>query len=280
MPIKPEEALSVFGFEKLDTFEKVEDLKAEFDKKFIARDRVAEDDEISSQMTGRLFGTLATDIKKEFKKAGIEFDSAEVDIKNKKAGQIVEIGIGKIVNSYQEQINALKAAGNGESTKEIEKLQAKIEKMKTDLKQENELRQKALEENEQLKTGFEGKLKSMKIDQYADDLFSKVKYKNGLSEKQAEVMKTGFKAAFFNEHKFDLDEAGKLLVLNKEGKRIESKTKAGQTLEPFDAVKQFAVQQDVWEDNPRGNQPVKTTSTGSPNGEQKRNLHPSLQGLG
>lgn len=281
MPIKPEDVLSVIGFEKLDSFEKPEDLKVAFDKKFIARDRVAEDEEISSQMTGRLFGTLATDIKKEFKKAGIEFDSSEVDIKNKKAGEIVGIGIGKIVGSFQEQIDTLKAASGGDASKEIEKLTKKMEKITGELTQEKELRLKAVEEIEGLKTGFDGEKKSWKVDQMTKEIFGQVKYKNGLPKEAMDLMKTGFESSARSRYKFDLDDKGELVVLTADGKKVEDKKTSGKTLSPLEALKSLAVEKGVWEDNPNNGKQVRTEQFGASGGQDqpKRKLHPGLEAM-
>lgn len=285
MPIKPEEALSVLGFEKLDSFEKIEDFKAEIDKKFVARDHVAEDDEIVSSITGKIFGSAEAEIKRVFKDAGVEFEPGDIakDGKKRKLFEIAQTGLTKLSAKHKEEVEGLKSAVSGDSAKEIEKWQGKYTKLEQSYQQEKELREKTAQEIEALKNGFDGEKKSWVIDQKRKDLFGQMKYKNGLPAEVLNMTKTGFEAEFSKKYKLDLDEQQNLVLLTVDGKKVADPKKSGQFLSPFDGLKNLAIEKKIWEDNPHNGKAVKTAHFGAQtqqnSEEPKRRIPPGRENL-
>lgn len=266
MPIKPEEALSVLGFDKLDSFEKPEDFKAAVDKKFISRDHVAEDEDLVSSITGKMFGSVEAEVKRVFKEAGVEFEPSDItkDGKKRKLFEIAQTGLTKLASKHREEVDGLKSAVSGDSAKELEKWQTKYTKLEQSFQQEKDLREKTAQEIEALKSGFDGEKKNWVIDQKRKDLFGQMKYKGGLAPEVLNMAKTGFEKAFSDKYNLDLDEQQNIILLDKSGKKVSDPKKSGQFLSPLDGMKNLAIDQKIWEDNPHNGKRVPSTQFGTP----------------
>jgi hypothetical protein len=278
MPIKPEEALSVLGYDSLDSFEKVEDFKTEVSKKYIARDKVHEDEDIRAAIVGKTLGSAENEVIKHFKSVGVEFEPGEV--KGKKLSEVVKIGSDKIVTNYTTQLEELKASGGG-NTKEFEKITKQLGEYKTKFEQERDLREKAAKELEDSKLGFETEKKNLTIGQQVKELLGAVKYKTaGIPEPMIKTIKTGFESEVKRSYKFDLNDKGELIVLDSNGKQVENAKKVGEYLSPLEAIKNLAVENGVWDENPHRSTPPKNGHlNGSPDSQKpRRTLHSSLGG--
>lgn len=262
MPIKPEDAVKTFGFssEDLEKFDKPEDFKAAIDKRFIARDMIADDESIMSEMRGRINGPYQTKLIQVLRESGVEFE--EGDIKDKKIPEIAQLGISKINKKYQSELESLKSASSGKEGLEQAMKKWELEKDKI-IKERDEfksLHEKSVGEVENLMSKFGEEKKNWRVDQKWKELLSGVKYKTeGLDEHRTNLLKSGFEGLVRSTYKLDLDEQGNPVILNQaDGKKVESSDTAGKLLAPEEAIKNLAVKQGVWSDNAHGGKKVVT----------------------
>ncbi len=278
MPVSQEEILKVIGFEDVEKFENVDAFKSAYDQRFIAKDRILDDEKLVNEITGRQLGAIETQVKRTFKEAGVAFDDSE--LKGKKLTDIAELATKKLVGGFQEQINTLKTAKGGDEVliKEVESWKSKFEKLKDESSSFKELNEKLSQENEKLANGFQEKEKSWMINQQVKELFGGVKYKTaGIPDAAQKLVRSGFENKVKETFKFDLDESNKLVVLNADGSKVEDPRTSGKILGPLDAIKNLAVSESIWEDNANAGKKSATFRLGQSdtNAKPKRELHPA-----
>lgn len=278
MPITPEDALAVTGFKStdLESFESAEDFKTAYEQKFIARSAITEDGDLMKELAGRINGPYESAIRKTIKESGIEIDNK--DLNGLQIPEIFKAVVDKGFVPLKEQLAAFNEGGGGDETlkKELGKWKDNAEKYKSQASEYKELHTKLTDELEQVKSGFENEKKSIKIETQVADIFGKIKFKTGgLPTEAADMIKAGFQNEVKSNFKFDLDDTGKLVILSSDGKKVTDKKESGKILEPFDAVKNFAVDKKIWEDNPHSGKATRVVTTQSAQSDApQRKVHP------
>lgn len=281
MPIEAVDALKVLGYEDLSKFEKPEDLKTDFDKSFVSRAHVLDDDEISRQIVGRALGSISTEVKRAFREGyGVEFEPNELkneEGKELKLNKVVEIGLEKYKTKTSQEIEALKATQSGDASKHLEKMQSQYQELEGKYAQEKELRQTAAQEVENLKNGHDQEKKQWKIDQLSTGIFSGIKFKQ-MPEEALALAQKGFQDQFHAKFKLDLNDSDELIVLGNDGKQVENTTKVGTFLTPQEAAKNLAVDLKVWEDNPHPPKPRQVVQMNAQQGQSQRQVATPITG--
>jgi hypothetical protein len=280
MAITPEDALEVTGFKAVDleSYESAEDFKKAYEQKFIARSAITEDGDLMKELAGRINGPYESAIRKTIKESGIEIDNK--DLNGLQIPEIFKAVVDKGFVPLREQLAAFQESGSGGGDevmkKELGKWKEKAEKFNSQATEYKELHTKLTDELEQVKSGFENEKKSIKIETQVSDIFGKIKFKTGgLSPEATDMIKKGFQNEVKSNFKFDLDDAGKLVILSSDGKKVTDKKESGKILEPFDAVKNFAVDNKIWEDNPHSGKTTRVVTTQSAQSDApQRKVHP------
>lgn len=206
----------------LDSTEKIVEAHQ---SKFISVDTAHEDEKVISKITGKITGSLTTEAKRLF-----DFEAA--DIKDKDLKTILKEGTTKL----KAKIAELETATNNDERftslkKEHDAKMILFDQTKSELQKTAELL-----ENE--KKSANEKIKGFKIKSVYNGAKDKLPFADGVKD----VEKIGFDAIFSNKYVIDLDEQDNPIVLDKTGKKIPSKQKAGEFLGLEDVLKMELVE--------------------------------------
>lgn len=261
------DTLGIDGVESLDKFKEI------FNKSFVSRKTVTEDDETKGKIVGKLTGSLTSLIKQEF---GLE----KSEIEDKKIEDIILLASSKTKSSLKELQSSLEKS----TDEKVAEWQGKAEKYKKDYseyKSQADQLQRALQEKEK---SFESEKKSWTIN-----------HKYGETEKEifgmfsSDVIKDelkieGFKSMISRKYKFDLDDSGEVAVYDSDGKRVANPNKIGSFMTPKEVLIKESTERGMVKLNP-GQVPIPARSTPNPaiNPGEKNNtleLHPNLKRFG
>ncbi len=220
---------------------------ASFKKAFKEKFTVSGELEEEKGKLGKRMGAAETEIKRLMKDAGIEFDEGE--LKEKSIEDIVKIGLDKKKESIEAELKELKDAGAQTKDKRVEELEGKLTSMQTQWDQDKEALGKVKTQFEEAEKEGEEKYRGLHISQKVNDAKSKVSFIDELTD----LHKTGFEATIKEAYNFDLDTDNKLIVTDKEGKRIEDPKKAGEYLGAEDVFKNLARENKILKQNGGGN---------------------------
>ena len=225
--------------------ENFDQFKEQFQQKFVLKENVVKDPELTSQITGKVMGSQMTKIRQMFKEEGIEFSDEETKT-IKKNEDLFNLGLSKLKGNLLNQIEDVKksaSVGSDQRLQEYEARIAKIEKEKNDIKA---AWKSTGEEFEKYKTEVSNTIKQKEI----DFRLSKAKELLKLRSKINEAERAGFEAILKNRLKFDLDDSGQLVTMNASGERIKSKVKAGDFMPADEAIQEIVNELGLGETNP------------------------------
>jgi hypothetical protein len=251
--------LNEFAGTSAETFDQ---FKEQFQSKFILKENAPKDPEIIQQISGKVLGSEMTNLKRMFKGEGIEFNEDEFK-EIRKNEELVALAVNKMKGGFLNQIEDVKKlSGNGfdEKVKEYQDKIGKLEKERGEIK--SAWKQTA-DEFEKYKVDVAQSMRSKEID------FRVTKAKEGLRfrPKLNEAERHGFEAILKSKLKFDLDETtGQLITMNASGERIKSKVKAGDFMQPDEAMQEIINELGLGETNPHG-------------GKSAPSIQPTTQGL-
>lgn len=234
--------------------ENFDQFKEQFQQKFVLKENVVKDPDLTSQITGKVMGSQMTKIRQMFKEEGIEFSDEETKT-IKKNEELFSLGLTKVKGTYINQLEDVKksaALGSDERLREYEAKIAKIEKEKNDIKA---AWKSTGEEFERYKIDISSSMKQKEV----DFRLSKAKETLKLRAKINEAERAGFEAILKTRLKFDLDDAGQLVTMNANGERIKSKVKAGDFMPAEEAMQEIVNELGLGETNPHAGKPVVQT---------------------
>lgn len=197
--------------------------KAFLDEKYILKDNVDKDKELTEKITGKTFGIMYANVAKSF---GIK--PSEIN------GKPYEEVFSLIKAKHEAQINEVKTAAANTPDERVVKLQTELENertAKTDL-------EKALEEtkanSEKALLEKDGQLKAVKLNTILEKEYGNI---NFIDEYHKEPLKkVGFTALINQKYKFGLDENDKPIATDSEGKPVKHPKKTGHFAEISDIL--------------------------------------------
>ncbi len=240
--------------------ENFDQFKEQFQTKFVLKENVVKDPDLTSAITGKVMGSQMTKIRQMFKEEGIEITEEETKT-IKKNEELFQLGMNKLKGTYINQIEDVKkssALGSDERLKEYESRIQKIEKEKNDIKA---AWKSTGEEFEKYKYEMASSLKQKEV----DFRLAKAKEVLKMRPKINEAERAGFEAILKNRLKFDLDDNGQLVTMNANGERIKSKVKAGDFMPAEEAMQDIINELGLGDTNPHAGKPAPLAQPGSTN---------------
>lgn len=231
--VELKDILGFIGVEGKD----LEEIKSNFDSRFVTRENAVKDDEIRNKIHGQMFGGVNTAIKRTFRDGfGVELDKEEIE--GKKYEEILSLGASKAKEAYETKISTLseqvKASPKAE---EIEaEWKGKYEKVLGEKSNFESLLNDTKTEFETFRTNIETEKKSSAINSKIESLVSGLDW----SENTDKYRKTGFLAEMSKNYSLDLSDSGDLQI-KKDGNLIPDPSKHGDFMRPEDIYKVAAI---------------------------------------
>ena len=240
--------------------ETFDQFKEQFQSKFIVRENVIKDPELTDKIYGKIMGSQMTKIRQMFKEEGVEFSEDETK-SIKKNDELLTLGLSKLKGGFINQIEDVKkssSVGTDQRIQEYEARIAKIEKEKNDIKS---AWKSTGEEFEKYKFEMASSLKQKEV----DFRLAKAKEVLKMRPKINEAERAGFEAILKNRLKFDLDDNGQLVTMNANGERIKSKVKAGDFMSAEEAMQDIINELGLGDTNPHAGKPAPLAQQASTN---------------
>lgn len=256
--------------------ENFDQFKEQFQSKFIVKENVIKDPEITDKIYGKIMGSQMTKIRQMFKEEGVEFTEEETKA-IKKNDELLVLGLNKLKGGFINQIEDVKKSntvGADQRLSEYEARIAKIEKEKNDIKA---AWKSTGEEFEKYKFEMASSLKQKEV----DFRLAKAKEVLKMRPKINEAERAGFEAILKNRLKFDLDDNGQLVTMNANGERIKSKVKAGDFMPAEEAMQDIINELGLGDTNPHAGKPAPLAQPGATNmfGLGNRTARPAPQSV-
>lgn len=200
-------------------WDKAPETRSEFEEKlkkeFVPRSALKDDPDVFKlvgDQTGKRLGQLDTLIRQQAKEVGVE----------KIEGEKYEEIIPHIFSTIKTNLEALKSADKKTKDQKFLEVEEERNKYKTQYESKNEMLEKAnklLEEKDKEVTTFK---KNWAIEQQLGEIFKAVPFTDDY--KNDPIRQKGFQQFLKEEARFDLDENGALIALDKEGKLFTNPT--------------------------------------------------------
>ena len=251
MPIKPEEALEVFGIEDLNKFDTPDAFKAEVEKKWITKEAAYKDQEVVDKVWGKMnrgFSKELSDINDAFE-LGIE------DIDKKKPMEVLKMlpdAFKPRIEKVRELEEKLKTAAPADVVSKYEDEKKELHKKLTAFEKSAkewegkysslDTQVKTNERNGKINGEWDGALKSIPFASTVDDL-----------------KKKGFIASAKEKFQVLIDDEGKTYAANEKGEPLMNPKKAAERWTLKDALAAEAAALKLTGVNPQGGKPVAPT---------------------
>ncbi len=256
MAVEAKEVFEYLGI-KADDIKDLDTFKATFEKDFIKQSNITEEHESVKKILGKTFGTLENEIKKVAKNFELEVDFNSEDLKGKKVTDKLNFVVSEYAKKQKSVIDELtEKAGKGNDEK-VKELEEKYTKAIGKAKDYESLLKATTSDFETFKQSAESEKKAVKLDFFKTQELSKVKFKADINEFEKE----GYLSKIEKNYKFDLDETGKAIILDKEGKRIPNPKVNGAFMDIADVLQEEAVKGKLYQLNADAGKRVVTTTT-------------------
>jgi len=233
------------GF-KTDEIKTMEDFKTSFDKEFVKNSNINEDNESVKKILGKTFGTLENEVKKIAKGFELDVDFDSEDLKGKKVTDKLKFVFGEYDKKQNVIIDDLKVKagqGNDEKVKEWEE---KYTKAIGKVKDTEALLKTTKNDFAEYQQNSQKEIKNTKLDIFKTQALSNVKFKSDIND----IEKEGYLAVIQKNYNIDLDENGKVVVFDKENKRIPNPKVTGTHYELHEVLQNEAVKNKLFQLNP------------------------------
>lgn len=228
--------------------------------KYVATEDAHEEASVRSKIEGKVNGTILTELKRSF---GLTPEQ----VKDK---TIVDL-LKETATTTKAKIQELEGAASNDER--YNKTKAELDKIQGLYTQATADLQKTAELLETEKKSAATKIKEFKT----SDLYKQAKGKITFGETVSETTKIGFDTIFNQKYVLDIDDQDVVTVLDKAGKKIPNKTKAGEYMNLEQILAAEAEEQGlVKKNNLDGKQKVNFLNNG--NGQQNQNQHQQSQG--
>lgn len=220
-----------------------DEFKKGFTEKFFTEKDITSNKKLTAIATGFLSGKLTTKLKRDYK-----LESSEIE--GKSIEEIIDLTIQKSESEKEELKKQITDPGEG-----LKEIQAQLEKTKAQLDQEKEAKKLALKALEDKDKEYNTKELNRKKEEAFEDILGRVR--KGEEGKRKPLIALSEEQEFFYKNKlkdsFELDfEDGKVILTDKEGKKVPNPNKAGEFLDPLDAFYQIAEEKKYVQNNAGG----------------------------
>jgi hypothetical protein len=264
MPIETKDIIEYLGFNP-ENVKELEDLKSNFEKEFIRASAITEDYEPVKKIVGKIYGSIETDLTKVAKSHEINLDEIS-DWKDSKIKDKLKIVTSKLSEKQQSMIDELQKKASQNNDEKVNELSKMLEKKDKKLNDTESLLKSISKEYDEFKNNSSNQLKTIKLDTMKTNLFTQIKFKDGINEIEQE----GYNSIIGKKFRFDLDENGKMIVTDSDGKLIPNSKVTGTFKSPDEVLTEEAVKLGLYKlNNDGGKQKPTPTKTASPMGEVK-----------
>lgn len=245
MPIKPEEALEVIGLSP-DRYDTVEAFKDAIEAKYVARDSAHTDPAVASKIMGKFNGVLSRKVNKLAKELEYDLpkDADPLDLLDAIAEPV--LGLKGQVTSWKEKAEKNIA---DDVLKEWEKKVKLVEK-------ERDLFRGQAQEFGKKYEDLTAEITTTKRNGIIGGAWSaalnSVPFHNGVDD----LRKEGFVSKVKSKYKVDVDDDGKVTLLNDKGELVKHPKRAGEMLTLDEAIKMEAQAFKLVADNPHAGKPA------------------------
>ena len=219
-PEEKDEILSYLGFEDFENF------KDQFPQKFLTVDSAVTNETVIQKVTGKRLGEIAGKLHKVAK-----FLNPEISL-DKFNEKRIEDNIPEIETLLQTKFNELQESAKSGNDKKLNDALKQLEEKDKSLLSYKELAENNAKKLEENTTNFQANIKKFKV----DTQFEQYKSKLNWIDEPTDVQRIGFDTKIGSSYRFDLDEKENLIVLDKEGKPIPSKSHAGKMADPLEIL--------------------------------------------
>lgn len=248
MPIKPEEALEVFGIEDLTKFETPDAFKAEVEKKWITKESAYKDPEVAE----KVFGKINRGFTMELSKLNDSFELGLEDIDKKKPMDILKA----LPDAFKPRLDKVKELEEKLKTAAPADVVSKYEEEKKELHKKLSAFEKSAKEWEGKYSELDTKVKTSertgKINGEWDGALKAISFAPTVDE----LRKEGFIAKSKAKYQVLLDDEGQPYAANEKGEPLMNPKKAAERWTLKDALAAEAANLKLTGVNPQGGKPV------------------------
>jgi len=234
MAIEVKDLLSRIGFEgDAETPDQVVEF---INSKFLPKDKAHEDPDIKRKIEGRVFGEAYGELAKL---TDGKFSKSELEKKPFKEA------FAEVTGYFKTETEAVKAKAKEGQSKQLTELQQQLEdyqKSIQDYERDKGILASKLQEVEQ---NANQKVRTYIVGMKRKEIESKLPWKEGMSE----IERTGLNAFIESNFKIEADDTGVIVVKDKEGHTIPSKSKAGEVKSLEDIYMEIAEQGNLLKKN-------------------------------
>ena len=253
MALEIKEVAEYLGL-KVDELKDLESFKTKFDTEFIKQSNITEDNESVKKILGKTFGTLENEIKKVAKGFELDIDFNSDDLKDKKVTDKLKFVVSEYDAKQKTVIEELKKSANQGNDEKVKEWEEKYTKAINKAKDYETLLKTTKTELETVQQNSSKEIKNIKLDIFKTQALSKVKFKADINEFEKE----GYLSKIEKNYKFDLDETGKPVIFDKEGKRIPNPKVNGTFMDIEEVLQDEAVKGKLFQLNPDAGKKVAT----------------------
>lgn len=211
---------------------------------------------LAPALVGKVTGVTATTLKRKLKQYGLELTAD--DLKDKPIEQLVELGLEKLHENTSQKLKTLEEQLAQSSDQKSQELTSKLEKLQAKYNDTTALLDQARQQYETEKGSWEQQLRGQRLDWERAKLHeTAIKWRPDVKE----VEKEGYFARLAKSYKLELDEQGRLEVLDASGKRIPSGKQAHSFKTYEEVLEETGRALGVWAENPKAGQPAGRTSS-------------------
>jgi len=248
MPIKPEEALEVFGIEDLTKFETPDAFKAEVEKKWITKDAAYKDPEV----VDKIWGKMNRGFSKELSDLNDAFELGLEDIDKKKPMDILKA----LPDAFKPRLDKVKELEEKLKTAAPADVVSKYEEEKKELHKKLSAFEKSAKEWEGKYSELDTKVKTSertgKINGEWDGALKAISFAPTVDE----LRKEGFIAKAKAKYQVLLDDEGQPYAANEKGEPLMNPKKAAERWTLKDALAAEAANLKLTGVNPQGGKPI------------------------
>lgn len=252
--LKPQDLLKMLGL-PAEEATSLEEIREKFEQTYVPIEALKDPKNPHAQnlapaFVGKVTGVTATALKRKLKSYGLDLTAEEM--KDKPLEQLVELGLEKLSESQGQKLKSLEEQLSQSSDQKSQELSSKLEKLQNKYNDTQALLEQARANYEHEKATWENQLKGQKLDWARAKTHESIKWRPDVKE----VEREGFFARLNREYKLELDDQGRLEVLDATGKRIPSAKQAHAFKTYEEVLEEQGRALGVWAENPQAGKPV------------------------
>lgn len=251
--IKSSDLLQLLGLPS-DT-SNLEEIRQKFEETYVPVEALKDPknpyaQQLAPAFVGKVTGVATTTLKRKLKNLGVELTAEE--IRDKPLEQVLEVGLEKVAESTSQKIKTLEEQIGQSSDQKSAELTAKLEKLTAKYNDTTQLLEQARQQYETERTQWEQQFRGQRLEWARSKAHEAIKWRPDVKE----VEREGFFARLNREYKLELDDQGRLEVLDPSGKRIPSGKQAHAFKTYEEVLEEAGKSLGVWADNPQAGKPV------------------------